>query len=81
MHKKQPFDKNLQAKTFEKIERFGDTDVTSEFKTRRKLLKVGLLKVGIQTEIMLKQLFSRQNKEKQNKQQNNVLKRNFIVEK
>ena len=38
-HKWQPFDKILQAKTFEKIKRYSDTDVTSELKTCHRVIK------------------------------------------
>ena len=51
----------MQAKNFEKIKPYGDTDVTLQFKAHDQNLQVS---IKWETKIMLKQRFSHQNKEK-----------------
>ena len=51
----------MQAKNFEKIKPYGDTDVTLQFKTHDQNLQVC---IKWENKIMLKQLFRHQNKEK-----------------
>ena len=62
MRKWLPFGKKLQAKNFEKIKSYGDTDVTSQFETHYQNLQVCF---KWETKIMLNQLFNHLNKDKQ----------------